>query len=136
MEIEEALFNYLSNYAELTALIGSQIYPMRLPQSVDLKENPAVTYTRISGPGIHLMGGDANLTSPRFQFSVWAKKYSSAVNVTKTLKKALQDYSGIMGGASGVKVQHIYLENEIDASFEPDPEIYHRILDFIIWHEE
>lgn len=132
MSIEAALVAELKAHAGLAALIGTRIYPLKLPQSATF---PAVTYQRISGPRVSCMGGDS-LAHPRFQFDCWATGYLDALDVAAQVRAALQRTSGTIGSgsntASGVA---IYLINEID-DYEPDTEYYRVTLDFIVWHEE
>ena len=53
MEIEEALFSYLSTNASVTYLAGDHGYPMVIPQDVELKAEPGLrsawAYQRVSG---------------------------------------------------------------------------------------
>lgn len=132
MHIEEAIYSYLSTYAGLTALTSTRIYPGALPQKCTL---PAIVYSRISTPRVHTMGNDPGLASPKFQFDIWAETLLSALGVKAQLKKALQDYSGTMGGAGGVTVQAILLDDERQ-DYEPETKLHNIQMDFIIWHLE
>ena len=55
--------------------------------------------------------------------------------VKAALKTALQDYSGVMGGAGGVTVQAVILDDE-QSYYDPDTKLYSIQMDFIIWHLE
>ena len=50
----------------------------------------------------------------------------------------LKDFSGVMGGTSGVEVQRIFLESDAINMHDVDPVTnqitYRKISDFIIWH--
>jgi len=132
MIIEEALYAYLTNYAELTALVGDRIYPVILPQNTTL---PAVTFQRISGIREYSQSGPSGLAHPRFQFSCWAEKYEEAKAVAEQIRLALEGYKGMMGGSDGVRVDAIYVEDDHDI-YDPETKEYHVALDAIIWHEE
>lgn len=122
MNIEEALYAYLSSYANLTAIVGTRIYPLILPQSPIL---PAITYSKVSGPRVNSKDGASGLAYPRFQFSCWAKSYGQAKQVAEQIRLALDTFP------SG----RAFIENEQDI-YEPDTGIHHIPIDFIIWHTE
>ena len=136
MLIEEAVANRLKTHAGLSALIGASIYPQRLPQGATGLPLPAVTYTKITGPRVHAMVADTTLASPTFQVSCWSSTYKTLIDVAEQVRKALQDFTGVMGGAGGVSVDRAFIENEVDLDFEPDAQVYQRALDFVIWHHE
>ena len=132
MFIEEAIYSYLSGHAGLTALTGTRIYPLVMPQNTIL---PAVTFSKVSGPRVHAMQKDTSTAYPRFQVSCWGSAYKQAKEVAAQVRAALQDYKGTMGGAGGVAVGGVFLEDENDL-YEPGTQVYHVALDFIIWHLE
>ena len=61
MRIEQALFNRLSTFVGLTAIVGARIYPVRLPLH---SSYPAVSYFRVSRPTRRTFGGQAAIASP------------------------------------------------------------------------
>ena len=128
MIIEEALFSHLSAFAGLTALVGTRIYPMLLPQQATL---PAVTFMKVSNPYIRTFGSTIG-AQPRFQFSCWATTYLGAKAVADQIKAALDFYAGTMGG--GVVVRAGLVENELD-DYDPETKRYHVPVDVILWHE-
>lgn len=136
MTIETALFSYLSTHAGLKALVGKNIVPGTLTDS--MANQAAVTYVMIDDPPVHLGGADAAIHHPRFQFSCWGTSYTNACAVAAQIKAALQDYSGTMGGESGVVVQRIFYEDANDLFEVIGTTVTKRsgrALDFIIWHE-
>lgn len=96
---------------------------------------PALTCQKISGPRVASKDGPAGLAHPRMQVSCWAKSYADAKAVAEQVRLALEGFSGIMGGAGGIKVDITLLENEVDF-YEPETGIYHVPVDFLIWHRE
>ena len=134
MIIEEALYTYLSTHAGLSALVSTRVYPVVMPQGCTL---PAVTYQKIDGPRVHAMGSDAGLAHPRFQVSCWGSTYKSTKDVAAQVRAALQDYTGTMGGAGGVSVGGVFLDDENDLFDDAaGTGVYHVALDFIVWHTE
>lgn len=129
MKIEEALYTYLKSHTGLSALVGSRIYPLKLPQNPTL---PAVVYVKVSYAGERAMGtGNPRASRARFQFSCFAQSYASAKDVAEQVKLALQDYSGLMGG--GVTVLDTNVVGEVDV-FEPDTGLYHVPVDVLLIH--
>lgn len=128
MAFEEGLFTYLSTYAGLAALVGTRIYPMLLPQQPTL---PAVTYQRISTPRLHEFEASF-LPHPRFQFDCWAGDFLAAKNVAEQVRLALDLYTGAMGAET---VEVSIVEDERD-TYEPDVDIWHSMVEAVIWYEE
>lgn len=136
MVIEEALYAHLSTFAGLAVLVSNRIYPLVLPQKGTY---PSITYLKVSGRRLHALQTDPGMASPRFQISCWAQTYTQAKAVAKQVQAALQNFSGVMGGAGGVQVDAVLFENEFDL-YEDETEgktkLYHVPVDFIIWHQE
>lgn len=132
MQLEEALYSYLSGYAGLSSLVSNRVYPVLLPQDCQL---PAVTYQRVSGPRVHCQGGDPGIAHPRIQVSCWAVTYSAARSIAAQVIAALQDFTGTMGGTGGVTVQASFLDDDADL-YDPETQTYHVPVDFVIWHQE
>jgi len=131
MTIGEAIYAHLADHAGLAALVGTKIYPGDIPQGVT---PPVVVVQLISNPPIPAGGSSYALHGPRYQFSCWADGYKGAVDVCEQVKNALMDYSGVMGGTSGVTVQWCMCENEYDL-YDEELRRSGRAIDFIIWHE-
>jgi hypothetical protein len=129
MLIEAAIFKYLSEYS---GLVGSRIYPLKLPQKPTL---PAMTYQRISGMHVHSHSGISGLARPRYQFTCWAERYDDAKATAETLRLALDGYKGTMGGVSGVNVSGALSEGDGDI-YDPDTKLSGVWHDFFIWHAE
>ena len=134
MELGEAIYSQLSGTSDLTALVSTRIYPGVAPQAASL---PYVIFFQVTNPGHHAMQADPNINGPRWQVSAWATTYSSVKAIAKQVKASLKDYTGTMGGSSGVTVQRVFYENEIDLT-DVDPvtkdPIHHVAQDYIVWH--
>jgi len=139
MDIEDALYTYLSTYSGLTDLVSTRIYPDIFPQEV---VPPAVVFTRESGPREMAMGSRPGIAYPRYKFTALASTKTSAVDVVDQLRAALDYYSGTMGGESGVEVLFSRVDDEYDE--EPDSLLQGdaaqkyrmRSAEFIIHHRE
>lgn len=134
MQIGEALYSKLSTTTTLTALVSTKIYPMSAPQSAAL---PFVTYEESYGEWPHAMSRDPGITMKRMELTSWSTGYAQVHSIALQVRKALQDYSGTMGGTGGVPVQRIFMEQEVDVQ-DVDPTdqrvLYAVTQSFLIWH--
>ncbi len=135
MLLHEALYNQLSTATLTTKLGSTAIYPIIIPQGVDL---PAVTYQEISETPIHAMGADPDLMYPRFEISSWSSSYTQVKIIADAVKSVLQDFGSTkLGGVTaGVEVQRIFFENEtdfLDVDRETGTMTYHVAQEYIIW---
>jgi len=131
--IEDALVALLRADATVSGLVGSRIYPIVAPAEATL---PALVYQRISGPRVMTHDGPSGLAHPRFQFRAVARHYSEAKGLVNALRSALDGYHGT---TSGVTIDEIAIDNEIDAFYPSDDEAadsYEILVDFIVWHHE
>jgi len=109
MTIEEGLYSYLSTFAGIVALISDKIYPISIPQSVEL---PAIAYTKIAADRPRsAIGGHSGLTVTTFQISVFAETKTEESALTEQLHTALLNYKGLMGA---VDVQGCFCLSEIN----------------------
>lgn len=133
MTIEEALYAELAGYAGLSALVGTRIYPMRLPENATL---PGVIYYRMSSGRENDFTGATGLAHPTFRVQVWADDYKEAHTVATQVRKALDGNTSQWGGGSGVWASG-RLMNDVDL-LDPDLETpaYGVAMDFEVWHSE
>lgn len=123
---EEGLFEYLDNYAGLSMEIDNRLYPLLLPQKVEL---PAVTYQRIST--VRLLEFEQSfMPHPRFQFSCWAEDFERAKDVAEQVRLALDVYIGSMGSET---VRASIIDGERDM-YDPATGIWNSIIEAVIWH--
>lgn len=135
MIIEQALFVELKTAAGITALVGTRVYPLILPQNAAF---PAITFQKVSGSRSHSQSGPSNLAHPRFQISCWAKgdtAYPDAKGLAAQVRQAIDGFKGTMGGAGGVDVQSCELVSEVDG-YVGESYLYVVHLDFVMWHRE
>lgn len=121
MSLETEIYSRLSGYANLTAIVGTKIYPLLLPQEVAL---PAVTYFKVSDIPVHAMGSDADIKTARFQISCWAEKYEEVKSVEVQVKAALSRYRSAF-------FKDIFWENSNDLY---EAGTYHVPVDFMIFY--
>lgn len=97
---------------------------------------PCATYFRVSpgGAGVEYShSGPSNLVHPRFQIDVWHTLVDEVRRVAGLLVTALSGYQGEM---NGIPVGASFLNDPGTDFYEPDTQIYRRMLDFEIWYSE
>ena len=130
MTIEKDIHYRLSNDADVSPLVGSRVYPMKLPQGWTL---PAITYQRISGERAHCLGGPSGRARPRFQIDCWAEDYDGAKDLSDKVRKCLDGFKGDINTESNVG--GISLDGDRDI-YEEEIDIPRISMDFIIPHFE
>jgi hypothetical protein len=86
--ITDALVLFLHNHDELRAIQGSRLYPIRLPQEIQL---PASTYRRVDAPrSLNQSGGE--LARPRYQFDLYAETYLEVATLSEAFLQAIRDW--------------------------------------------
>lgn len=134
--VEEALTARLKTFPGLSALVGTRVYPVKLPQSPTY---PAVSYQRTGRTQHHAMGADANVREARFQVSGWDPSYATAKGVATQMRLALDRWRGTQ--SNGVVIQDTLIENEMELDDEGIVTATtkggtHALLDIVVFHEE
>lgn len=119
MSIEKAIVSILSNAAAVTGIVGSNIFPIFVPQPA--KDNlPAITYRQISGPRDHVMSGPTGLVSARFQINCWNKTYKGLREFANAVRTTLDGFADTV---LGTEIQAVMLLDEGDVpSIKPENE--------------
>jgi hypothetical protein len=131
MDISVALYSYLSNYAGLTALVSTRIYPTIAPQGATI---PCVVIQKISGNRNHTMQGDIPLTNQIHQISIYAESHASQVAIAAQIRVALNNYVGVMA-TNGVTVQGVMIVSEFEGYDTEAKEFFEKI-DFEIFYDQ
>jgi len=127
--IAAGLRTYLIAGATVATLVGTRVYPSKLPQKPTL---PAISYQRISGDRVHSTDGASGLARIQFQIDVWGSTYGSVDALFEAVRKRLDGYRGAVGA---IVTQGIFLERERDM-YDDEAELYRRSADFTVWTEE
>lgn len=133
----EAIYYILSNNAAITAIVGSNIYPIRLPLNT---QYPAITFQLIDDIPVNQKTGRANYFNARVQINCFAKdgpSYSgnyASILLARAVKNALERIA--INTYSGIYVQNTTLLSEQDLTDDnSDYEgVFFRSLDFNICH--
>lgn len=123
MSIEARLYAALTGHAGLSALVGTRVYPIQLPQVPTL---PAVTYLRISTvPVQHRQNQTPTYSQARFQLDGWAAGFDAMIALRKQIRLAM----GTFGSTSSPTVALLVGDRDI---LEAEPERWRCVLDYRI----
>jgi hypothetical protein len=132
MTIAEALYAYLSTQAGLTALIGTRLYPVTIPQlEPGAALEPTIIYRLIGRNDQTQLNGVFSIASTKWRFACLAEGYDLSHQVAETLIVLLNCFKGQMGGVNGVRIEASQLEDAFD---DPEMElgVYGVAVDFAI----
>jgi len=132
MYIGEALFDKVTSDSDVTALIGTRMYPNVIPQDATL---PALAYQQISRPGSMAHDGAPGYAWPRYQITAQAQTYDEVDDLTNKVRIALDGSSGLWGGAGGVTVEGAFVK-DIRDGYQFPTERETKRLDVVIHHIE
>lgn len=132
MRAEKVVYTLLSSTAAVTALIGTKIYPGRIPQNTVM---PAVSYELVSGVEIAPINAQAGgvLLRSRVQVTVLARTYAEVKAIQEAIRGALLFKSGLIAG-----VRVIGITRELIGPDERDDELglYMQGIDYLLIHDE
>ena len=115
--LEDGLTSLLRSNATLTALIGTNLFPVLLPESTQF---PALTYQVVSSSDSYSLEA-AVVSEKRVQFDAWGNSYADCKNVLKALRATIDTFVGDL--PDGTRVLNIERGVQIDF-WEPDGRIY------------
>lgn len=128
--MEEALIALLLKSAALKALVGTDVYWGRAPQTMTGKTY--VTMQVISGPRTATMQHAGGYTAKRVQADAYGPSYTIAKKVARALRVAA-------AGRRGSIIQGIFVDGERDLPAADAGEVNHLFrtsLDLIVHHTE
>lgn len=106
----------------VSALVGSRVYPLTLPQGALL---PALTYQVISGVGEADTQSGPGVQRRRVQFNCWAATYGAACQLADALTAGASAKANALGLVS-------FLDNTVD-QYEPETQRWRRIVDMLVY---
>ena len=121
--LEERIYSALAADAAVSALAGTRVYPVILPQGATF---PAVTFSAVGGNPNNTLEGQSNLLNTRVQFDSWGQSPATVKSLADAVEAAI-------AGASGFTALPM---PQIDG-FDSEPELFRVIQDFsVFWHKE
>ena len=117
--LEENLITELEAAAPVTALVGTRIFPVILPQNTTL---PAITYQVVTTVLMPTLDGESGLENALFQIDCWAAGYAAAKDLAATVRTALLAATLFKAVRRGDR-----------DGFEDRTKIYRIISDYSLW---
>jgi hypothetical protein len=113
--IGEGLRAYLLADTAIAALVGTRIYPLRLPQKAEF---PSIVYQRISGIRFGHLRGQGSLARPRYQVDCWDRQHLAVTRLGNLCRARLAGFQGQWSDDESpetiITVQAILFEDERD----------------------
>lgn len=126
-----AVYKLLSNSAEVTAIVGANIFPNVVPQK---KTGDAITYTAGLTTAYDGKGAYNDYDETIMQISCFCADYAKADELIEAVRTALERESGTFGDAPNtVDVDNIFFQSAEDLGWLNDVEKYHKVIDFKIF---
>lgn len=125
-----AIYDRLSTFAGLVALIGTRVFPGAVPQEEDW---PAVAYVRIDEDQEEAFGVDPTNRETGFEVTSTGRDYDEAEAVHIQVRKALQRARGTFGG---VEVHDILLRGGEGPMELDDPKCYEATQRIVVRYTE
>ncbi len=124
MSLSTVIYSRLSGFAGLSALVGSRIYPNKLPQDPTF---PAVRYQIIDEVPVHSMQTTSGMREARVQVDVFDPDYSDVTAVSDQVELALGRWTDL---AADPVVHDVKLMDSA-RYYEDDIELERKRFDFL-----
>lgn len=129
MHLEEAIFQKLSTNLNISNIVGSKIYHIRLP---DNPVFPCISYNRISTTRELTLTDTVSMANALVDVHAWSESDLECRNLSLQIVSAL---NGFRGAVTSLYIERIIQLNEIDM-YEDDTEIFHTVNTFRILYQE
>ena len=111
--IRADLRTYLLSQSDITDLVGTRIYWVRIPQKNPSDANyPCITYRRATGGHVHNLDGAQGYAEAIVEIDIWGPDSEVVENVGEQVRESLQGFRGEMG-TTDVR-RRVTLEDEQD----------------------
>lgn len=118
-----AVWQILKEAPSVYALTGQRVYPRNLAQNVGY---PAVVYSQLSDNSVSTKDGVASVDID-FRIEIYAETYTTAQDIAEAVKNTLTEYEGSISGIGSVAN---YLNDQNDAPWEGDVELFKIVQDY------
>lgn len=105
MDIQMAIVKLLKSSVSVSAIVGTKIHPMVIPQDNTL---PAITYQMGREAPTRCTDGTTSHRRATFDINLYAKRVSETSSLYSAVMSALENYSGTVTiGAESIVIQRI-----------------------------
>lgn len=133
MTIEQDFDAQLKTISALTAIVGSNIFPVALPKGVSATAQPWMTYQPVSRTQLYALSGDGYCVRKRVVINIWSATYADVINAQKAIWFALSGFQGTF--PNGTQIHLVELVNASD-SFEDTALMYRSSVQLLITYVE
>jgi hypothetical protein len=135
-DLESALVAALLADATLSGLLGTNVFPGHVPESVP-PDQPAVWYRVRTRPNVHDLDGPAGTALAGLRFGAVSRSYSDVVVIADLVRLIFDGFAGSLGSVDlGVALA----QSETDGLYRPDDGSdlvkFERAVDFQFIHRE
>ena len=124
--IGKLIYGRLSTSTNITAIVGTNIYPDITPQNVDY---PFVVYTATNSTPVDYKDGQSNLEEINLQIDVYTQNYDTTQNLANLIRNRLDRF---VGTVEGVEVQTIKYVSSNSQVYNAELSVYWLSIDFMI----
>ncbi len=124
--IGKLIYGRLSTASNITAIIGTNIYPDITPQNVDY---PFIVYSIIDSNPVDYKDGQSNLEEIDLQIDVYTQNYDTTQNLANLIRNRLDRF---VGTVEGVEVQTIKYMSSDSQVYNANLNVYWMSIDFMI----
>jgi hypothetical protein len=116
LELRQAVYSRLASSPAIAALVGARIHFGALPQSIDLKDGPALTFAVISRPYGHVLTGSDGTSSARVQITAHSYRQAASDQLIQAVRDS---FDGFVGTIGGLVITATIFDNEVDLPSPP-----------------
>jgi hypothetical protein len=126
-KIEEAVYSAMIGNINLTALVSTKMYPVKIPQNIVL---PAISYHKTTDISERAMGTNMSIKTSYFQFNCWSAEYDNVRTIATALRGVFIRWRGLY---SGITIYDSLREIEYE-EFYPEEKRYSVTQEYRIFH--
>ena len=130
MSVHAAILGLLMGSTELTALVGTRIYPDVMD---DPPVYPSVTFQKMGGSGARRALSSPGLMRASMQVSTWAESRDEAARIAALVRKALDRRRKVT--VAGVLVDDCFYDDDLDL-YDPDSKVCFNHMSFTIHYRD
>lgn len=140
--IVDSLYKRLSEDSGVSAIVGTRVYPVVVPQQVynETSKHPCLVYSLDTDGRQVTFSGTNNLVAGRLVLDCYAQSYRQVKLLANAAREALVDFSGYLfantSPLSSVYVSGIHLSGGETDLMEEEPGMYHVMQRYTVWYRE
>ena len=108
-DFRRALVSSLLASSDLSAIVGTQVYPLRVPEGTT---TPAILYQVLKLPRQHTLDGPVGLAEASVRLAAGSRLFAQTDAAATVLRNLYDGFNGSLAG--GVEVEEVVLKDEQD----------------------